>query len=299
MERREILLDLAEPLQKTLFERIVEVFLNATLIDGAFADSPKNVRLVFQLNKVFKEYENELKGVAKTVAKDTAKINVANWEYFKAVEEKPIKRLVKDRKAVESYTRGLLGLNSKLEVEGGGFLDDFIKDKTVAHQAKRLALSNITSNNTFDSFKSTMKDFLQGTERKEGAVERHFDTYLRDTYNQHDRITQWQYARRLGMKVFEYAGTIQKNSRNFCKDKTGWNEKTGRGRKTYDFKNPFGFWLIEESRTWERELKRLDNITKVGYDPLRDLGAWNCTHQIGFVGRTEAIRKRPDLEGKI
>ena len=47
--------------------------------------------------------------------------------------------------------------------------------------------------------------------------------------------------------------------------------------------------------TLPRKTSERDSGTLVGYDPLVDMGRWNCRHRTRFISRELAQELRPDL----
>ena len=94
-------------------------------------------------------------------------------------------------------------------------------------------------------------------------------------FARHDRNVQKKYAERIGLRTFIYTGGLIQTSRDFCEDRNG------------------KVFTIEEAEEW-KDLN-WDGKPEI-YNPLIDLGGYNCRHFPAWISAKEAIRRRPDLK---
>ncbi|HNR55534.1 MAG TPA: hypothetical protein PKJ19_10215, partial [Flavobacteriales bacterium] len=105
-----------------------------------------------------------------------------------------------------------------------------------------------------------------------------------DTYQYLDRASSDAYATKLGLDAFIYAGGLIETSRDFCIKRNG---------KVFSRKEAEREW--PKDPTLPRTKKERESGVLVGYDPLRDMGRWNCRHRIRFISDALAEQLRPDL----
>jgi hypothetical protein len=107
----------------------------------------------------------------------------------------------------------------------------------------------------------------------------HFRTNAFDSFARFDRGVQKVYAEKLELQYFFYEGGLVNDSREFCISKNG---------KVYSSK---------EAKEWINEPWIRDNLAKWGvYDPLTDMGLWNCRHHPSFISKELAFELRPELK---
>jgi hypothetical protein len=147
-------------------------------------------------------------------------------------------------------------------------------------------------------FIGVIKDNINGTDEKKGLLDRQFQRFVYDTYQQYDASYNKKMAEEFGMKYFVYQGGIVKDSRDFC---VCHNDKV---------------FSIEESELWKTwtpsdcseypdgwpKAKDLSvhpsYMDYPGYDPLVDRGGYSCRHGLAFVPDELAFKLRPDLKEK-
>jgi hypothetical protein len=146
-----------------------------------------------------------------------------------------------------------------------------------------------------------LRELITGSEDfkgryKPGALDRQFQRYAYDLYQQYDAAYNVTLGNEFGFTYFAYEGGLIIDSRDFC---AAHNDKV---------------FSVEESKKWATwtpaqgefpvrwEVKQTD-VNKVpsylgypGYDPLIDRGGYNCRHHLGWLPIDLAFKMRPDLE---
>ncbi len=178
--------------------------------------------------------------------------------------------------------RANLGLTKENTLSKGGFLEKFVSDDILRQELKDSTYKAISSGKGFRTFKEDLQTLIVGDDNYQGGLQRHYRTYAYDSYSMVDRATSNVFANELGLEAFIYGGTIVDNTREFCEKRVG------------------KVWLVSEAKEWkdiEFQGKPKD------YDPLNDLGGYNCMHSTNYISNEEAIRRRDDLkenkEGKL
>jgi len=189
-----------------------------------------------------------------------------------------------------------VGLRAEKMIRGGFISSVFRDDPTGLLNLKREMSRAVTSQMSMKEFIGVIKENVRGTPEKLGSLQRQFQRFAYDTYQQYDRAYNKKLAEEFDLKYFVYEGGLIKDSRDFC--------------AAHDGK----VWSIEESESWKDwtpdkgeyppnyEIKAKDTsvvpsyIDFAGYDPLVDCGGYNCRHVLGFIPDDLAEKLRPDLK---
>lgn len=254
--------------------------------EGRIISNNKNIDLASSLNKIFDNInKSEYMPIIKSLSNDLNQIIVLNKTYFSIIEEDK-KKLEKISKEVNSIMNKRLGLDTSGEVVSKGYLDRLITDSTLQNKVKEMTYKAITSGKRIEDYKSQIKRIITGDDKVVGSLEKHFQTFAYDTYTQVDRTTSKMYAVKLDLKAFVYAGGEISTSRCFCENNNG------------------KVFTTEEAERWRGLLNQecgpiWNEDTDGSYDPLIDMGGYNCRHVADFISNTLAKKKRPDLVGVL
>lgn len=262
-KRQELLASAVTQIQAQLFE-VVLLNLDAIMKDPA--------TLEFWFNKFTKTTHAK---VIQKFAVDIMQIGKLNEDYFKAVAEdvdaKDYKSIKKD---VDQYLLDRFGLNASGSAVPDGFIDSFVKDPRIKRTLKEFAYKTQSTGGGLDEFKSGFRDLIIGTDQRGGMLERHYQTFAYDTYQQADAAIQEQYAKRLDLMACLYLGGEISGTRKFCKDRNG------------------KVFLRDEIEAWQS----LSFAGKpANYNPFLDRGGYNCRHHLNYISNKMAMRRRSDL----
>lgn len=180
-----------------------------------------------------------------------------NRSYFNTVvpDKKPNVQKAYQKSFDNILTR--FGYDGKKFVKGG-VLHDITRIADPIRKIKAEAVKAIASGSSYKDFVDQMDTFVQGTPEKSGVIESHFRTNAYDTFQMVDRSLSLNMAKSLGLKKFVYSGTEMETTRQFCKAKIG------------------KVFTIEDAEGWKDE--EWQGKPKTNYDPILDMGGYNCTH---------------------
>ena len=283
-------------LQNKLFSDIIALLISELDIkDGMIVDNAKNYRLISVLDKTYKDFQKTSGQVIfNQINSGTSKVADLSVKYFISVGNLP-ERFVK----IIDKTNKLVNL--RLGMEGGklvrgGFLQSFFEMNTVGLELKNIVSKAVTSNMDKKELINILRDKITGLDKKTGALERQFQRYAYDIYQQYDAAYNLMLGNEFGFTYFIYQGGLINDSRDFC---AAHNNKV---------------WSIKESETWAEwtpsqgeypegyEVKQHDiyavpsHLGYPGYDPLIDRGGYNCRHSLGWVNDDLALNMRPELK---
>ena len=218
--------------------------------------------------------KSELLPTVSQWAGDILHIGQQNGEYFRQVAASS-----KDYLAAQAQAVPLLldrfGLSATGAVVPGGFFGSFLGDTTLATQVKQLAWKSKASGTGLAAFKEQIKTLIASSpDGPAGLVERRFNTFAYDSYQQADAQTQDFYAVKLQLPAALYLGGEIATTREFCHQRQG------------------NVYTREEIADWAN----LDFAGKnPDYNPFTDRGGYNCRHHLHYGSARMAADRRPDL----
>jgi hypothetical protein len=121
-----------------------------------------------------------------------------------------------------------------------------------------------------------LRDQLQSVVVDKGLAQKYYKRWTHDIYSQYERVAANEVRITLGLRFAVYQGGLIRDSRSFC---IQINDKC---------------FIEDEIKKW----KNLNWIGKPesGYDPITDLGGYNCRHRLDWISDNLGYRLRPDLD---
>jgi hypothetical protein len=182
-------------LQSKLFNNIIsELIPELDVKDGLIQDTPKNYKLISLLDKTYKSFNSVQNGIVVVqIANSTSKIANLNNEYFKNIFSELPKRFEK----VLTESKKLIDLKIGLEgdkVFKGGYLDSYFNSSNIGTELKQITSQAVTSNMNMKDYVKILKEKITGTEEYTGSLERQFNMYAYDLYQQYDaayNVSRW------------------------------------------------------------------------------------------------------------
>jgi hypothetical protein len=127
-----------------------------------------------------------------------------------------------------------------------------------------------------------LRGLITGVDQKTGALERQFQRFAYDLYQQYDRAYNMQIGNEFGFNYFVYNGGLVVDSREFCIEHNG------------------NVYSMDEAKEWINWVspttgEKPSYMNYPGYDPMIDFGGYNCRHFPGWIPDELAIKMRPEL----
>ena len=287
-ERKDILASDVSALQKKLYTKLFDKLIAALDTEqGRLVNSDKNINVASVVDKVFREFETDLSKTMQGVTGDYTKLIGFNTQYFQQFNN-ALFNTVKKNVTDAMYARA--GFSTK-GFEKDGFIDSFIKDKSIARTVKQTVLSAVLNGTKLSDLSKTLSATINGTNTSTGALDNHFRTFVYDTYSQFDRETSNQFSLQLDLNYAIYAGGLVDASRPFCIERNG---KAFTREEIQAFGTPldkFGGYTNKSKGEFAGKNKN--------YLPERDLGGHNCGHIPNWCSYTIAKSKRADIPKSI
>jgi hypothetical protein len=295
-------------LQSDLLDKVIaEIVPQLDIKDGLITDSTHNYQLLGDMDKVYKDFTNmssslianQMSGVTNGL------VNLGKSYFTVALTDDLVKRFDKIVDATTKKMNIRIGLDGGQLVRGG-YLESFLKDQTLGTQIKNYIAKSVTGQIDTKDFISGLTDLVKGVPHidkngdtiQTGALEKQFQRYGYDLYQQYDAAYNSTLAQEFDMNYFIYQGGLIKDSRDFC---------AAHNNNVYS-KEEAAEWV-----NWVPSMgvyppgyvvKQKDNshpgyMDYPGYTPLVDRGGYNCRHMLGYISDELAFSLRPDLKETI
>ena len=278
-----------ETIQKELTLLILKSYVNKFDIeDGVLKFNTKNLNLINELDSIFdvfaKRYSNK---IFKDVGQKMLDMAVFSEEYFAKFGAK------------ESTFRSIAG---KLDViakrvgvtpEGtlikNSYLDRLATAPQFKEQLKDYVAKGLAEKTSLRDFQKGFGDLIEGSKEVDSNLLKYWKTETHDSFFAVSRSNDDIFAQALGMEFFVYLPGSIKTSRPFCKGGHDVNLKKGIDIK-FEPKVGQCFHRLDAEK-WR-------NIEWTGkkhpYNPIADMGGWNCRHTASWISNGMVKRKYPE-----
>ena len=258
----ESLLRIIRRLQRNTNNIVIDFLrTNIDTSDGNVRDTSANFRAI---NRLTSADRRELEPIRREMA--TYMLNRfegqsrATTSYFSTF----IDRTNRFERATNAATRKMLfriGYDGEKFIEGG-FLHNIVTNNSYVNDIKAELFKKMASNQALNKVIEDMSAYVRGTRQRGGLIESNYRTLAFDTFAQNDRILNEDIAVGLNLNHAVYSGGKIKTTRCFCRE---------RNNRVY---------TREEIESWVNEDFQGKTIP---YDPVIDLGGYNCRHQLDWI----------------
>ena len=256
--------------------------------NGRITSRKGYVSLSAAVDRVFDAVEHKgIPGMVDSTTKDIRDLMEFNARYYKAQNLAPGERFKAIQESVDAAMRKRLGIDTDGVATKDGFLSQLFRTEPARDEVKKMVSKAVSAGIPMRKLKAQLQVKVAGTKETAGVLERHIGTFVMDTYQAADAITNQEFAKRLDLRYFIYSGGLIETSREFCRK---------RNNKVFS---------TDEAAEWEsdptlpRTKAERDSGVVTDYVPLQDRGRWNCRHRILYITEEEAMLRRPDLEHKV
>lgn len=267
-------------LQKNLtsFERNIYSLLLDKIItelsqeDGFTKFNTKNVNLVNKASKIVDEiFSSNVKGLRKDYLKQIKEIQDSVLQQYGGF-------LSKDKagdffkKKNNTLSKALGVIDNK--IQEGGFVHELFNLDPIKKELQQEVFKAVAGQSEVSQLKKNLKKIVITNSQNRGVLNKRIYNQIADSYTQIERAEAKFFAEELGMTAFIFFGTVINTTRPFCKSRANQ------------------VFLVSEAKLW----KNISFVGKpVNYNPIVDLGGYNCRHTPKFITNAEALRRRSDL----
>lgn len=272
--------------QKELVNNILKKFVSQLELNefGKIKNTLNNYKIVSIIDSVVKDVAKinsaKIKNSIITTAKRIGDFNLEHFTIIGLSAANITSRLNDVNKSVETVMFARLGI-IKDRIVKGGFIDNFTNPNTITNSVSQTALKHIIAQKSQTELINTLLVEINGEEDKLGLMQRHLRNFAHDMFIQYDRAYSDGIAKEFEMNYFVYAGGLIETSRDFCIE---MNDRV------------FNINEVEYWKTWTPEQRTRDFMPKQkclscvpsyidfdDYDPLIDMGGYNCRHSKMYI----------------
>lgn len=277
-------------IERTLFEALITVLVDElTTKDGRITSAKGDLSLSKAIDRVFDALQRgEFVTFAKQSVLDFNAIIAGQGAYFLGINEAiaPGRYRGIERK-VRQIMRARLGIGDGGSVIKDGYLDRLFTATTVREAVKQIIMRAVSGGLPMNKLVDRITEITKTSATGDSALMKYMQPFIFDTYQQFDRATGDQFAKRLDLQVGSYEGGLIETSRAFC------------------VKHDGKIFTVQEAEAWrdDPDLPQTAQERKSGqvldYVPTVDMGRWNCRHRFRYMSKEMAIRERPDLSAVL
>lgn len=257
--------------QRKVFDLIASEYLpEFEVVDGMVISSVKNDSLIAKLDNLFAKLEKAIyRDVIGPFAADLLKSADLSGRYYQGLgfKKSVIDGLLKNKVRLEAK----IGITPTGKLRKNSYLYKLGQTAEVRQKLLSYTVNSLTGGTSFLDFQLGMRNLVLGNKRQKslattGSLERYFDQYAYDTFNDMDAVANKQLATNLGLEHFIYEGSVIKTTRAFCRNKAGK-----------------AFKVVDAVAKWPNDPDLVDKKTKASYNPLIERGRYRCRHFIKYI----------------
>lgn len=229
--------------------------------DGLLIANEYNYRKLNNIDKTLSEFTAVFTDkTLKPLAVEMLGVTTLSLNYFK---EMGFKQATLDKIAKNlDFLHQRIGLDKKGKIIAGSYIDRLGKMQAVKDNIASYINNAIAQKSGKTSFVKGFKELLVTNKGHNGAMTRYMKTYVHDTIYQLKRSNDDYMATQLELNNAIYQGTVIDTTRDFCASRVG------------------NVYTREEIESW----KTLDySYFPPNYDPVVDLGGYNCRHWLDWI----------------
>ena len=248
-------------LQDRLYAAILDYVVSTiTTKDDLITFSNSNIDAINKIDKILnKRLEKELTGYKRYLLKGIKTILSNVYTEYSAI----------DIRAIE--------------------IGNDVNDRILKHAAKNVTqLTNITP--IYDDIKKQaislmskyegislreLREAIKVKVEDKNIIQQYWSRFTYDIYSQYERIGANEIRKGLGLVFAVYEGGEIETTREFCEERS------------------FNVYHISEIEGWVN--LEWEGKPETGYNPIIDLGGYNCRHRLRWVSKEFAAAKRPEV----
>lgn len=268
--------------QNRFYKILLSSFIDSLPVDedGVLTPNINSHFLPQKLDNLYDQFiEDDIAPIIGSFSLGVKKLLDANEDYFDSI--KPSNNHEEKK---NSILRALgIGLGVTL---GGSLIQSFFTDRALIGTVKALTMTAMSTGLTITAFKIAAKEVVlrQGG----GLLKKLFEEKLPDPYVKIDRVIGNNYAVELKLNYAVYRGGTIGTSRDFCIER---NNKVFSRNEIMKFGTPQDEWGGYDDKGTGEFQGKTDP-----YNPLIDLGGYNCRHSFNWISDELAFHLRSELK---
>jgi hypothetical protein len=253
---------LIKSLNKVIYGSVIDALTNADIRDGKVMYNERNILIIQNLgNKV-----DNIKGPLGNLARSL----------FSGIKQILDITGVQMSKYSTSEKYNSSNVLEKVKTHAATTVKTRVDLSMVYGEIKQSAISLLSKPDGTSLVE--LRELLKTKVVDNDLASKYFSRWTHDIYFQYQRAGANELRKDLGLRFGIYQGGLMESSRTFCEDRNGQ------------------VYHIDEIMEWEN----LDFKGKpeTGYNPIIDLGGYNCRHRIDWISDELAFELKPELKEK-
>ena len=260
-----------------LSELLTKVIPSLSKKDGVIEFTTSNVIAINKgLESIFKQFDKTINlNIVKSLLSDFNNVSKLNTSYFSVVSEVDPLEFKDITKNVKNLMQQSLGYTAKGKIKPNTFIANLTKSDFIKTSIRESVIRGVQQGLPVKDLMTELRSSILTNDDGLGVMNKYYNEIVRDKYSEFERAESKAYAGVLGMTAFIYAGGKVQDTRTFC---------CQRNTKVF---------LREETDKWRGMKWQGKNKN---YNPLIDLGGYQCRHSTQWITNQSAMRKRSDLK---
>lgn len=272
-------------IQKELTALILKSYISKFEYDaGVLKFNSKNLNLIQELDNIFdvfaKRYSNN---VFKDVGAKMLDMTVFSEDYFKkfGLKAETFKRIEGKLDIIAKR----VGINADGTLIKNSYLNRLATAPQFKEQLKDYVAKGLAEKTSLTDFQNGFKTLIEGSKDVDSKLLSYWKTETHDAFFTASRTNDDVFSQALGMEFFIYLPGQIKTSRPFCKG--GSDKVCG-----CTFESKIGqCFHRKDALKWSKQNWQ---GKKIPYNPIADMGGWNCRHYPAWISNEFVKRKYPD-----
>lgn len=283
--------DLISAGQKDIYQDILRQYLLKELSvfeDGKLKNLSGNYASTFALDKIWKKGFQAGVGdkIVRQIIEGTRQLTKVNVKYFDLFDDAAVKKISRQ---IEAKILSTYGITPDGDLKPESFLNNIVKSNEPLNKIKGLIHQAVASEIKITDLENSLKTSLV----EEDLVKKYLDSsQVTNIYDRYDRQTAKEYSDHLKLDWAIYQGGLIEDSRPFCIERNG---KVFTREEILRFgtsKDKFGGYTNKSNGEFQGKWRPGLKV----YDPIQDMGCYNCRHHWDWISFELASSLRPDLK---
>lgn len=272
--------------QKALLEAVLAEIGGNLLGGGSLTNNAQNIQRANQIiDSVFRTWVSDYGlRIARFIGENIWNIQNLNVKYYSTFMNTT--RVQAASGDVLNATLAKYGVNIDGSINPNGYLFNAISDQSISRRLKSVVLGGVQTEAAVSKVQTNLRNLLGRV--GVGLVETKLSEAIPSGMLQVDRETNTQFATELQLNHAIYQGGLIKTSRDFCEER---NNKVFTRAEILKFgtsQDKFGGYTNKSAGEFQGKTK--------AYNPLTDIGGYNCRHFYSWISEELAFVLRPDLK---
>ena len=248
-------------------------------------DSISNISKIAQINKLYRDFiADQGNKLVDPLISGMESIHTEGVKYFEDITKKKVNP---DRSKKSTFKAFGWDITAN-KIIAGGIIHGLLVDESPVNRLKSYLINTLKGSTTVKDIISKFNRVGKGFKDRPGIFEKHILEKLPQPFERFDRANGVFIATDLQLNYAIYQGGVIRDSRPFCVERNNKVFSREEIQKFGTSSDKFGGYTNKSAGEFQGKPPL--------YDPLIDLGGYNCRHVIDWISDDLAFVLRPDLK---